>query len=1201
MKKTFSKKLLAFLLSVLMVVTSVPLVAIAATGDTGTLDPVTSLICNDSSRPHTRSNLAILNDGAEGNTSVGVLKYTLPNVPTFKNANLGVTFTFPDSSTFKNNQNYTLDIYFIDLSKTGYNNVNNNSIKSFWSGMSFGDNAVSNIKSKLGLSDSNKIGSYAYSQLTQGVTVDLTNAANTALENSYGSFGLIFINSGVGGKGSNGWSDIYCNIGTFSYTEGDDVSASDLAAVISKYETKMNGTVYTNMKSAYEAYIAARKIQDGYVKEGDANYASTLQLAQTLLAKTNAMDVYSGPNVVNSLSYGGTTVDSQYFGNLLSVPNLANMNSVSAANDYKIEVSKLNDLVVLYDGNDSNIRIPINVGMTNNSGSSDYYFTCFYKNSGPFTMSRNTQFADGGSASNWNINSQYAGVSYGEQRNNIDTSIYAKTRNQTYYGSNYVTFQNSGIISSTQYSATASMSFNSYRSWKEGWGRGYGMNNSVSTDNFYIINYQPVSSALNSSANTNKIKATNFKNSTYSSVSSVLGYYDALTGKKYTFGVQSNDNGNVNSSNVYNLTSSLSNGVNNLNKSSLVKCVSAESLKAVIASNKDLATSENTFYTTSSFKSYSEAYANAVSYLASIDEYDLGYLDTTYAENITKAYNNLVEKADFSGIEKYLNDYKDICTNGMQKGDNQEYTYSAYLNLKTAYDALKSYYDGIADKNDYSNSQLSANGTTYTSAMYAATKAIENNKAKPATDYSAYDKLIEAVKQQDMNAFTESYINSDTSVYGLIGQYGTNASSITFNNGVANGVTETTPTDGTASTAYVNVNGTIWKNATQTELDNYVGAVKTELNSALGDETGAKRNAYTVTVTEYTNDEAGTPSTATKYFGDNFDVPNLDSTVAKIVVNGKEFPATDSFTVRIQSNTDIKVYKTDSASLADKKAVQVQDIYGKSAQAYYLDSNATVKFEGNQFTSGSASYQAQEIGSYAFVKWQVNGKDVASGATMSVSEIQTIKPVYKVSTEKSYNVTLDGTAVKAVNTKNIYYDSKVVVKPADGAYALAAKIGDAYYVVNYGAGEYTFYGCGDVNLYSVMSSENGYTVNGKSLDAATAEKLTEKKPFVWSVKDDNGTKLTTYSTFTNGTKIIEAGTMYYVSETAPSEESFKLGNAGVRSVAAKNPNAESSQYWLGITYGSKKLYTRAYVKYETTVNGTTVQVIDYGNIVSNAK
>ena len=475
------------------------------------------------------------------------------------------------------------------------------------------------------------------------------------------------------------------------------------------------------------------------------------------------------------------------------------------------------------------------------------------------------------------------------------------------------------------------------------------------------------------------------------------------------------------------------------------------------------------------------------------------------------------------------------------------------------------------------------------------------NALSPVANYEAYNAIVEAVKQQDMNAFTEEYVNRADSVYGLIGQYGTSAASITFNNGVANGVTETTPNDGTASTAYVNVNGTVWKNATQTELDNYVGAVKTELNSALGDTTGAKRNAYTVTVTEYTNDVAGAPSTTKNYFGDSFDVPNLDSTVTKIVVNGKEFPATDSFTARIQSNTDIKVYKTDSASLADKKAVQVQDIYGKSAHAYYLDQNATVVFNVNKFTCGSASYQANEIGSYTFLKWQVNGKDVAPGATMSVSEINTIKPVYKVSTEKSYNVTLDGTAVQTKNSKNIYYDSKVVVKPAEGAVALAAKIGNAYYVVNYGDGEYTFYGCGDVNLYSVMPSGNGYTVLGESLDAATAEKIKEHKPFVWSVKDDNGTKLTTYSTFSNSTKIIEAGTMYYVSETAPSEESFKLGNAGVRSVAAKNPNAESSQYWLGITYESKKLYTRAYVKYEATVNGTTVQVIDYGNIVSNEK
>ena len=616
-----------------------------------------------------------------------------------------------------------------------------------------------------------------------------------------------------------------------------------------------------------------------------------------------------------------------------------------------------------------------------------------------------------------------------------------------------------------------------------------------------------------------------------------------------------------------------------------------------------------TNYTASSALAFLNAYDSLTSRNYQISTNGVSQLCYDLNTDVNKLNNSasaLKDLQELKGVKSYLenDEYKSIAENGLSV-DSQKYTYRAYINFKNSYDALKSYYDGFSNKFDCSKEDYNSVGSPKAQALITTYHVLKT--AQPATDYSVYDKLIEAVKQQDMNAFTEEYVNRADSVYGLIGQYGTGAASITFNNGVANGVTETTSTDGTASTAYVNVNGTVWKNATQTELDNYVGAVKTELNSALGDTTGAKRNAYTVTVTEYTNDVAGTPVNTPKYFGDNFDVPNLDSTVAKIVVNGTEFPATDSFTARIQSDTDIKIYKTNSASLADKQqAVQVQDIYGKSAHAYYLDSNATVVFDGNKFTSGSASYQAQKIGSYTFLKWQVNGKDVASGATMSVSEIQTIKPVYKVSTEKTYNVTLDGKAVQTKNSKNIYYDSKVVVKPADGAVAIAAKIGNAYYVVNYGAGEYTFYGCGDVNLYSVMPSGNGYTVKGESLDAATAEKVKEQKPFVWSVKDDNGTKLTTYSTFSNGTKIIEAGTMYYVSETAPSEESFKLGKAEVRSVAAKNPNAESSQYWLGIKYNSeklasKKVYTRAYVKYEATVNGTTVQVIDYGNIVSNEK
>ena len=893
------------------------------------------------------------------------------------------------------------------------------------------------------------------------------------------------------------------------------------SSAIAAYKQKMSEaaaskTVYKNMAESYTYYMAAVKYNDGY-DTSDANKALADKLApatETTFAESNK---YTGPDKVNELytkGDSGNLIDSQYYSNLLSRPDISQTDSHQSDDIYFGVSVNGYSFVWLYDG--SEMKAPINGYCRVTSGKVG--LLDIFRTDGDFEIV-NEYWNFQNSSSSDNFYTTNDGTCYTTQVDTGSKGFWPGSQKTDTFGSAVIRYkkQSSGdIFANNSYYTSTSFVFQgekNYKNWVGKWQKS--TIGTSTTGPAYLINYKRVSDAMQNAAST---YFANIDSYTESSMITLLQAIDSLTSQKYTFGVQNGDNGAVSEANVQTLANTLSSKVDTLNSA----CTG-------LADRADIAT-------------YLAAFKNA--------------------------------KANF--------------VNG-NSVDSQNWTYSSWNAFVADYNT----YSVIDPYNTVKSSE------TETVTMPQAISAY--NALSPVANYEAYNAIVEAVKQQDMNAFTKSYINSDTSVYGLIGKYGTSASSITFNNGVANGVTETTPADGTASTAYVNVNGTIWKNATQTELDNYVGVVKTELNSALGDETGAKRNAYTVTVTEYTNDEAGTPSTATKYFGDNFSVPNLDSTVAKIVVNGKEFPATDSFTVRIQSNTDIKVYKTDSASLADKKAVQVQDIYGKSAQAYYLDSNATVVFNGNQFTCGSASYQAQEIGSYAFVKWQVNGKDVAPGATMSVSEINTIKPVYKVSTEKTYNVTLDETAVEAVNTKNIYYDSKVVVKPAEGAVALAAKIGDAYYVVNYGAGEYTFYGCGDVNLYSVMPNGNGYTVKGESLDAATAEKLTEKKPFVWSVKDDNGTKLTTYSTFTNGTKIIEAGTMYYVSETAPSEESFKLGNAEVRSVAAKNPNAESSQYWLGITYGSKKLYTRAYVKYETTVNGTTVQVIDYGNIVSNAK
>ncbi len=554
----------------------------------------------------------------------------------------------------------------------------------------------------------------------------------------------------------------------------------------------------------------------------------------------------------------------------------------------------------------------------------------------------------------------------------------------------------------------------------------------------------------------------------------------------------------------------------------------------------------------------------------------------------------LAQKADLSAVSAFLANNSDLYANGLAEN---EYTYSSLVEFNAAYKTLNDFYNGIADKDDYSKAELEANLGTKLVDADAARKAL----AEAAADYSAYNALIEAVKQQDMNAFTTDYINSDSSVYGLIGKYGTNAVSTKFNTGVANDTEKTTPTDATADNAYVNVDGTVYKNATQNELNSYVAAIETELNDALKDETGEMRNSYTVTVTTYTNDAQSSTDSTTKHFGDNYDITEfLDDTVTKIVVNGKEYPATTSYTVRIQSDTTIEVYKTDAESLSNKKAVNVQNLYGHSAQTFYFDNDATVTFSGYTFTSGATTYTSTVYGSYNFQNWKVNGKNVVDGTTMDVSAIDTIMPVYTVSTEKEYNVIFDGSAVQGVNSQHIYYDTKVTLTPTSDVVAIAAKIDDAYYVVSYGSDPYTFYGCGDVNFYSVYKQDDGYVIyGGHAVDEAMAAKIAAQEPFVWSVKADNGTKLTTYSTFSHGSTIIEAGTLYTTNADLATEDNFKFGATGVKSVAAKNPNATSSQYWLGIKYGSKNVYTRAYVKYETTVNGQKVQVIDYGNIVSN--
>ena len=80
------------------------------------------------------------------------------------------------------------------------------------------------------------------------------------------------------------------------------------------------------------------------------------------------------------------------------------------------------------------------------------------------------------------------------------------------------------------------------------------------------------------------------------------------------------------------------------------------------------------------------------------------------------------------------------------------------------------------------------------------------------------------------------------------------------------------------------------------------------------------------------------------------------------------------------------------------------------------------------------------------------------------------------------------------------------------------------------------------------------------------------------------------------------GTVYASSAVAWDDSSLVIGGTSggkiTYKIQAKNPDELAQQYFLKIN-STAGIVARSYVKYSYTVNGTTIQTIAYGNIVSS--
>ena len=681
-------------------------------------------------------------------------------------------------------------------------------------------------------------------------------------------------------------------------------------------------------------------------------------------------------------------------------------------------------------------------------------------------------------------------------------------------------------------------------------------------------------------------------------------------------------------------------------------------------------------YTTDSWETFVTAYeasVNKVNELRTMPfENELnedGTTNTTIqdiVEDVYAAYYGLRQRASFDELEETVADeevnqkYEEDLGGDLTSEIEQNYTIGSWLDFQRAYDEAEKF---LTDNADTSNipmyDEIQTTITTDTGITFEdiyvedptntsdqvdtsiamSEKVIEKMNAlvAPAPDYDVYDAFMVVYGTQDMNAFTDDYLALDTSIQSLAVKNGTKTSAQEY-------VVDS------GATAYAMYNGHIYKNAADTNDQTYGGdpvsaadtidgiltTMITELNDANNDKT-TKRQSYTVTFELYKNDQyvKTLKDAEIHYYGDvvalNADeqgdlgdlpcykwvVESADDPSAKEVVN-----ASNTYNVRIQSDSVIKAYYSDNSETPDTVPVEITNQYGNVIQTVYLTADDQITLGTKSVTAGQEVYNIADMPFYVFSgNWRVNGTNYSNGAYTvaqllgtDAAEIE-IKPVY-TATDGGYTITLDGQTLY----NNVGYDDRYIVTTDENAYALLIRENGVYSVVSY-SNEYEFYANRSMDFYTLTYDGADYAINDVTYNSFTEDelyRLNNKMPFVYSApkaSGDNGDKFTTFSAYstnvdTDNITITEVGTLYTTDANLANADSMEYGNEGVSFIKSKVQGDTSNQYSLtfsgaeNILNSGTMIYTRAYVKYSytyTTSNGqsTTIQAIAYGNIVND--
>jgi hypothetical protein len=553
----------------------------------------------------------------------------------------------------------------------------------------------------------------------------------------------------------------------------DAIKTDSITEAMASFVTYLNnvkaGKVYTNMSTAYEAYVDAYKAYDAYTYGGDTSVDLTTATTNLTTAISN-MKEWTQPSF-DAVAYhsgnGENNVATNGYSNVVYASTTTNFSSQADKNYIYSKIAVPNVMVYAYDGVNA-VYGPI-VYETWANGSHSQKINYVSSGSSVFGFTQNWAGYQSGNYQKWPADNIDTADSFGYDSDHAQDTSNNQTNTSTHrFWWNRLTYLGSGNTTD-YYDKESNITFttNNYKSY---FGSGYGTTTLSSTMTHYVINYAPVLTGVNSlSTKLQTALTTNGTGSyTQGGLSDILKNLDYLTAdnlnpKSYTY------TDDTASTQVEACATAIKTAMGKYDSSVAVGDADGagyQALRDAITTYKgtynngeNLGDGVETGYSSATWSKFIVAYASGVAFMKNLTTSGYGNNASaqSYADEIISTKDALVlleKKLDTTEIETIIDEAQVALDN---------YQYFEYDKINTLSDAVDAAKEQIWSSVDlYKNDAAKITDSTENEELMASLQKTIISAGRSLTlDYTAPVTSLSGYSLNDVITEGESYNTSD--------------------------------------------------------------------------------------------------------------------------------------------------------------------------------------------------------------------------------------------------------------------------------------------------------------------------------------------------------------------------------------------------------------------------------------------------------